>query len=500
MALLEMTGIGKRFGPVTALAHVDLRVGAGEVHALIGENGAGKSTLMKILSGAYTPDSGQIAVAGEPVQIRGPGRSRRLGIGMIYQELTLAPHLSVAENITLGMERHLGGVLRPDSDRVRAALDRLGYGDLDPRTPVHDLGVGVQQIVEIARSLLIDARLIIMDEPTSSLGEQDTQALFTVIRRLRESGVSVIYISHFLEEVKATCDRYTVLRDGASVATGDVADTPIPTLIRHMVGREVADMFPRIPHDTGEVRLAVDGLRPAAGGPPVSWQLRRGEILGIAGLVGAGRTEILRSLFGLDRARGGSIAIDGGPPRPLPRNPHQAMRFGLDMLSENRKEEGLATSRSLRDNITLNSLSRLATAGVIHGRAERQAVRAQLERLAVRCRDENQRADALSGGNQQKVAIARNLLRGSDILLLDEPTRGIDVGSKVDIYRLIGELAAAGKSLVVVSSYLPELFGICDSLGVVYRGSLSPIRPIADWTPTTVMSYATSGQLQTLSA
>jgi len=492
----EIRKVSKRFGAIQALQAVDLTVERGEVHALVGENGAGKSTLMKVLSGAYKADSGEVFADGLPYRVASPTGARARGVAMIYQELNLAPHLSVAQNLTLGMERTVFGFVREQRDRMREALETLGHVDLDLDGPVRHLSMGAQQIVEIARALISDARLVIMDEPTSSLSTSDAEALFRVVRRLAETGVAVIYISHFLEEVKRIADRYTVLRDGESVATGRIEDVTLGELVEQMVGRKLTEMFPRIPHEIGETVLEVDSVRGAQAPRDVSFVLRRGEILGIGGLVGSGRSETIRGLFGLERLQQGAVRVEGKRDlRVASFTPHKALGAGFDLLSENRKDEGLATALPVRCNISLSSLGRLARLGFVRLKQEREATDAWRRQLGIRCRDVDQEVAALSGGNQQKVELARILLHDSDVLFLDEPTRGIDVGSKAEICRLIGELAGQGKAIVVVSSYLPELLGICDTIAVMHRGALSPVKPVSQWTEEAVMLYATSGAL-----
>ena len=488
--------ISKRFGAVQALDEVDFSVQRGEVHALVGENGAGKSTLMKILSGAYRADSGAMSVDGTPYLVSSPTEARAHGVAMIYQELTLAPHLTVAENLTLGIERTRFGFLTEPRDRLRQALATLGHPNLGLDVRVHDLSIGLQQIVEIARALVSSARLVIMDEPTSSLSAEDTEALFRVVRRLSDEGVSVIYISHFLEEVKRIADRYTVLRDGRHVATGRIADVTLADLVERMVGRTLTEMFPRLPHEIGDTVLRVDSLAGDARPQRVTFALRRGEILGVAGLVGSGRSETVRCLFGLHPVREGRVRLaDGRSVRVTSWSPRRALDAGFDLLSESRKDEGLSAFLPIRTNVSLSSLSRYARLGFVRAGMEREAVRRWCGRLNIRCRDVEQEVNALSGGNQQKAALARILLHDSDILFLDEPTRGIDVGSKADICRLIGELAQQGKAIVMVSSYLPELLGVCDSIAVMHRGTLSPSLPASQWSEEAIMMYATSGRL-----
>jgi len=493
--ILQMRGICKRFGSTVALEGVDFEVRRGEVHALIGENGAGKSTLMKVLSGAVAPDAGELVLDGLPYRPSDPSVGRQLGIAMIYQELTLAPHLSVEDNIALGLEQHPLGLLqrRRLRPRVCEVLSILHHPDISPTRRVGDLRVGSQQLVEVARALFTQAKIIVMDEPTSSLSQRDTEALFEVIGRLKESGVAVVYISHFLEEIKRVADRFTVLRDGRAVGSGKVAATSIAEIVELMVGRKLTEMFPRTPHTVGESILLLNELWGKSLPCGVSLHLRRGEILGVAGLVGAGRTEMLRAVYGLDPVRRGEVRVAtlSGPERRA-RHPSHRLAQGMGLLSENRKEEGLATRLSIAANMTLANLRDFAWFGWLNLRREREAARRWIQRMEIRAREAAQPVSDLSGGNQQKVALGRLLQQDLDVLLLDEPTRGIDVGSKVQIYRLIGELAAQGKAILFVSSYLPELMGICDTLAVMHRGRLSETRPVSEWSEQAIMAWATT--------
>ncbi len=485
-----MRQVEKSFGATRALRGVSLEVGAGEVLALIGENGAGKSTLMKILSGAYRPDAGGIELDGRPFVPENPLHARACGIEMIYQELTLAPHLSIEENILLGTEPARWGWIHRSRRRAlaRAALEELHHADLPLDAPAGTRSVAEQQIVEIARALVREPRVLILDEPTSSLTQRDAENLFAVIRRLRERGVSVIYISHFLEECRALCDRFTVLRDGESVGGGPMADADLSGIIRLMVGRDVREIYPRIPHELGEVVLSVNALAGRAKPTSASFQVRAGEIFGISGLVGAGRTETLRAVFGLDPSRAGTVAVLGRASSAG--TPAGRLAEGVGLLSEDRKEEGLLLGRSLADNLTLTRLGPVTRFGLVSDRRQREMTREWMQRLDVRAQGPGQAIGELSGGNQQKIAIGRLLHHEARILLLDEPTRGIDVGSKAQIYRLIGELAARGCAVVFVSSYLPELLGVCDTLGVMCRGTLVETRPTARWTEHDVMAAA----------
>lgn len=494
--LLSLQQITKSFGPVKALKGVNLEVQSGEVHALIGENGAGKSTLMKILSGAEQPDSGTIRFDGKPYAPASPAEGRLSGIAMIYQELTLAPHLTVEENITLGIEKSRSGFTISQKAAVQEALALLGQPNLDTQAKVSSLSIAKQQLVEIARALVLNTKVVIMDEPTSSLTAADTQALFEVIRKLKAKGIAVIYISHFLEEVQQISDRYTVIRDGETVGTGNMREATVQHLIEQMVGRSLDEMYPHLPHAIGEPLLEVSELKGVSSPRSVSFTLHRGEILGISGLVGAGRTETIRALFGLDSIQNGAVKIPGKPGlKPHYLNPRMALDYGMDMLSENRKEEGLAVNLPIYTNITLSALKKLSSFGWIRLQDEQKVADQWKKDVSIKCRDVNQPASALSGGNQQKIAIARLLHQNGDIFFLDEPTRGIDVGSKAEIYRLIQQLATQGKAIVVISSYLPELLGICDTLAVMHRGELSTVRPIREWDDHSIMRYATSGTM-----
>jgi ribose transport system ATP-binding protein len=488
-----MRAVSKSFGPQLALDGVSLDLTAGEVHALVGENGAGKSTLMKVLSGAHRPDSGTMTLDGRPYAPRGPRDARQAGVAMIYQELTIAPHLTVEANVLLGQERSRLGLVRRAEHRriVREALDVLNHAEIPPDAIAGRLSIGVQQLIEVARALVSQSRVIVFDEPTSSLTEPDAQRLFAVIDRLRRRGLGIVYISHFLEEVQRVAQRYTVLRDGRSVASGPMSETTLPAIIAHMVGRDLTEMFPRVPHEPGAVVLDLSGLSGYRLPTGVNLTLRRGEILGIAGLVGAGRTELLRAIFGLDPIRTGQVRLasfSGGRATPGRR-----IRQGVGFLSEDRKGEGLALARSIEDNLTYSALGRHARYGWLGLRRRRAAARRGMAELRIRAQGPGQAVGALSGGNQQKVALARLLHQQADVLLLDEPTRGIDVGSKAEIYRHIGDLASHGKAILMVSSYLPELLGVCDRIAVMSRGTLSEARDARAWTEHTIMEAATGG-------
>jgi ribose transport system ATP-binding protein len=492
---LEMHGIAKRFGATIALAGVDLDVGAGEVCGLVGENGAGKSTLMAFLAGAIRADAGTMALDGRPFAPATPIVARRAGVAMIYQELSLAPDLSVAENITLGVEPARFGIV--DRARTRRlavdALTELGRPDLDPDSLVHTLSVADQQLVEIARAIAVGSRVLVLDEPTSSLGRRDVERLFALIRRLRTQGHTVVYISHFIDEVREVCDRIVVLRDGR-VAGGGNASLGPDEIVRLMVGREVGELFPRTPRAPGEPVLQVHALEPGS----ATFTLHRGEILGIAGLVGAGRTELLRGIFGLDAVRSGQIRVGALSGHAAP---NQRWRQGLGFVSEDRKAEGVALGLDVADNLTLTRLDGFGPGPVVLPARQRSAAASWIARLAIKCSGPTQAVGELSGGNQQKVALGRLLQHDVEVLLLDEPTRGIDVASKAQIYQSLDALVSSAQTggrpargVLLVSSQLPELLGLCDRIAVMHRGRLGEPRPVEEWDEHRLMLAATGAE------
>jgi ribose transport system ATP-binding protein len=492
--LLRMKSIRKEFGPTLALDDVSLELREGEVHALLGENGAGKSTLVKILSGAIRPDSGTMAIGGVPYAPSGPLEGRRRGISMIYQELTLAPHLTVGENIMLGREVAPAGILdrKTQGARVREILEFVHHPEITPDVPVRRLSVGARQVVEIARALLHRARILVMDEPTSSLSLEDTRRLFDIVRRLANQGLGILYISHFLEEVRMIADTYSVLRDGKTAGAGAIEGTSIDGLIRLMVGQSFTEMFPRVAHQPGVPVLSLRNLKGRRMAAAVNLDLREGEILGVAGLIGSGRTEMLRTVFGLDPAESGNIVVAGISSPACP--PRTRIRQGIGLLSEDRAGEGLALSMSIADNLTLSRFTPYRKRGFLRPSAQRRAVAGWIREMAIKARGPLQRVLNLSGGNQQKVALARLLHQNASILLLDEPTRGIDVVSKSQIYEWIGRLAAQGKAVLIVSSYLPELIGVCDRIAVFHRGALVDVRDVGAWDAQSLMTAATVGR------
>jgi ribose transport system ATP-binding protein len=499
--LLHLDGIRKRFGPTIALDGVSFELLAGQVHAVIGENGAGKSTLMNVLAGALAPDAGSMMLDGRPYAPASPHHASRAGVALIHQELSLCPHLTVTENILLGREPSRLGVVDRRQARL-LALDVLAsfpHPELSPDRAAGELPIAARQVVEICRALASRARILLMDEPTSSLQREDVEHLFALVRRLRADGLGIIYISHFLEELREIAGVYTVLRDGRSVANGLLADATNEELVAQMVGRSVDQLFPdRVAHIDGSVVLEVTDLERPPALRRASLTLRKGEILGIAGLMGSGRTELVRAIFGLDPVVGGRVRIATnvrgereapGPARARP-TPARRIRDGLGYLSEDRKGEGLALTMSIADNVTTTRLETCATWGWLKLGAQRMQARRWIQAIGIKARDPEQPTRTLSGGNQQKVALARLMHQDAEVLLLDEPTKGIDIGSKAQIYDVIARSAAAGKAVLMVSSYLPELFGMCDRLAVMSRGRLSPARPISEWTPEAVLHAA----------
>lgn len=490
-ALLEMRGVSKRFGPTQALHDVSLSITGGQVLALIGENGAGKSTLLKVLSGAHHADSGEMIIAGEPFCPKGPSDARHNGVAMIYQELNLAPDLSVEDNVLLGQRGTGGGSLLRglQREKVTQALDAVGLSTLNPRAILGQQSVATQQLIEISRALASDARIILFDEPTSSLPQKDVATLFEIIARLKKSGMGIVYISHFLEEVREVADAYSVLRDGRNVGSGRITDVSDDQIVSLMVGRDVDDLFPSVPHTPQDDWVQAEHIQGTPYPRDVSVTLRRGEVFGVAGLVGAGRTELLRSVFCLDHTSAGVVTVNG---RQIQKSVRARMKAGFGLLSEDRKNEGLAQDLSIIENTTLGALSPYSTLGFINLRRRDRVANEMIQRVEVKAHSGSQSVAELSGGNQQKVAIARILHQKADILMMDEPTKGIDVGTKAEIYRMMGMLAAEGKTIVFVSSYLPELLAVCDRIGVMARGELREVKHAQDWTEDEVMAAAIS--------
>ncbi|HET7095563.1 MAG TPA: sugar ABC transporter ATP-binding protein, partial [Thermomicrobiales bacterium] len=487
---LRLAGIGKSFPGVRALEDVSLSVRPGEVHALIGENGAGKSTLMKILYGIHQPDAGTIEIDGEPVAIHSPPDAQRLGISMVQQEISLVPALDVARNIYLGREPSLGAGLI-DWPRLyrdaRALLARL-HVRLDVRMPARRLSTAQKQMVEIARALSWKPRLLILDEPTSSLTQAEIGELFRILRALKADGVSILYISHRLDELGEIADRVSVLRDGRHIATRDAVATRIPELIRMMVGRDIDQQFPKAALEPGPEVLRVEGLTRHGAFEDVSFSVRAGEIVGMAGLVGAGRSETARVIFGADRRDAGQIFVDGRP--AAIDSPADAIAAGVALLPEDRKLQGLVLVLPVRQNMSLATLGRFSRLGVIRQRAREALARRFVHDLRIRTPSTGFRARNLSGGNQQKVVLAKWLASEPKVLIFDEPTRGIDVGAKVEVYGLMNQLAQRGAGILLISSELPEVLGMSDRVLVMREGRLAADLPRAAATPERVIALA----------
>jgi ABC-type sugar transport system ATPase subunit len=488
--LLHLQGISKRFGLTPVLHNVGFEVRAGEVHALVGENGAGKSTLMNIVSGVLQPDAGHMEWAGARVVLRNPREAQDLGISFVHQELALVPQLSIAENVFLGRHpsRRIGLPIVKWSElreRAQQLLAELGH-DVNPRTLVGDLTIAEQQLVEIARALACVSRLIIMDEPTAPLSEHETERLFEVISRLRTKGVSIVYITHRLKEVYTAADRVTVLRDGRHIATAPVSEMPRDMLVRHMVGRELSADVAEPPHSEQlEVMLRVEGLARGRDFSGVSLEVRRGEIVGLAGLVGAGRTEVIESIFGVSPADGGRIYVKGN--EVSIRTPQDAIRSGIALVPDDRKAKGLILGESVRVNTVLVSQRQF----VIHRHVETEETNRMIGELHVRTSSAEAPVGQLSGGNQQKIVLAKWLLADANVFLLDEPTRGVDIGAKAEMYALIRGLAKRGAAILFASSELEEVLRLADRILVMHRGSIAGELSREDATEERIMHFAT---------
>ncbi|WP_017975160.1 sugar ABC transporter ATP-binding protein [Actinopolyspora halophila] len=486
--LLQLSGVQKRFGGIKALDRVDLTVRAGTVHALLGENGAGKSTLIKMIAGVHEPDAGDIFVDGVPVRIPDTATAESFGIATIHQELNLVPSMSVAENITLGRTpRRMGLVNRGEMRRIaQDALDRIGLRvDLD-RT-VASLGIAHQQLVEIAKALSVDARLLVLDEPTAALTSTETEHLFEILRSLKDRGVGMVFISHHLDEIAAVGDSVTVLRDGSFVDEVP-ADAPESQLVRLMVGRGIEKLYPRRAPETGLPRLEVRELSSQGRFDEVGFSVRAGEVVGLAGLIGAGRTEVLRAISGVDKYDTGQVLVDGAAVKG--QDISAAVSAGIGHVPEDRKEQGLVLDLSVEDNLGLATLSRTSRGPLADLRGQRRRAREVTDQLQIKTDDVRKPVGSLSGGNQQKVVFGRWLLAGSGVLLLDEPTRGVDVGSKVEIYELINSLTSNGGAVLLASSELPEVLGISDRVLVMAGGRVAGELPSAEATQDAVMSLA----------
>lgn len=490
--LLRLRGISKSYPGVQALQGVDLDLEAGEVLAVLGENGAGKSTLIKVLGGAHRPESGTLELGGQAVTIPHPYAARHSGIAVIYQEFNLVPAMTARENLFLGNEPRWCGFVRTTQERqqARELLNRLGV-ELDMERRCRDLSVAHQQVVEIARALSIRARIIVMDEPTTALSSREVERLFVIIRELKAQGIGVIYVSHRLDEIFEIADRVTVLRDGRHVATRRIQDVTRRGLIELMVGRSTESEFPQRTATIGEICLHVSGLCCGREVRDVSFSVRRGEVVALTGLVGSGRTETARLIFGADRRDSGTIAVDGSV-RQI-RHPRDAIAAGICLLTEDRKSQGLLLNRSVQENFGLPNLSHFARGGLINSRLERTALQRYVDKFRIRLAGPRQLARHLSGGNQQKIVLAKWLEQNSEVILIDEPTRGIDVGARFEIYTLINELAAQGKAILMISSELPEVLGMADRILVMHDGRISgEIPDVAQATQTRILELAVS--------
>ena len=490
--ILEVRDVSKIFPGVRALDQVSLRIRKGEIHALVGENGAGKSTLMKILNGNYKKDAGSIYIDGKEAEIRCPDDARRFGISIIFQELNLVPHLSVAENIFMGRLRREGKKLidwKQVYQRAGALMERIGY-PVDTRTAVEKLSVAQKQMVEIAKAISYsNTKLILMDEPSATLTNRECEKLFEVIRSLKEQGISVIYISHKLEEIAELCEWVTILRDGKIIDTGAVSEFTKDDMISKMIGREISDKFPARSSKPGDKEiLRVEGLSRHGVISDISFSLREGEVLGFAGLVGAGRTEIARAVIGMDYTDMGEIYVEGK--RARIRSPKDALRSGIAYLSEDRKQEGLVLKAPVKWNISMANMSRILSAGMVNEKKDEAIADEMIDKILIKTPSREQYAMNLSGGNQQKIVVAKWLNTDAKIFIFDEPTRGIDVGAKYEIYVLINELVQEGKSVILISSELPEVLEMCDRVLVINKGKLAAELTGENMNAQSVMGYA----------
>ena len=492
---IEMRGIDKSFGSNQVLKQAGFTLESGEVHALMGENGAGKSTLMKILTGVYTKDAGTVLVDGKEVNYKNPQEAEKAGIVFIYQELNVMFDLTVEENLFMGKEIHgKFGICDKKAMQKKAqeALNILGV-NISPKTVMAELSVGQQQMVEICKALMADAKVIIMDEPTAALTQSETVALFKVIESLRKKGVSMVYISHRMEEIFELCDRITVLRDGSYIGVKNIPETNMNEIVKMMIGREIGERYPSRNVKIGKEVLKVKELTRKGTFHDVNFSVRAGEVLGVSGLMGAGRTEIMQAIFGNLSYESGTIEIDGKEVKIS--NPRQAMEHGIGFISEDRKTEGLMLDKSIRENISLCNLRRISKSSVISREAEKNMVAEAIKDLRIKCFGSYHECNNLSGGNQQKVVLAKWILTNPKILILDEPTRGVDIGAKKEIYSIINKLAAQGVAIIMVSSELPEVLGMSDNIMVVREGEVRGIISYEEANQERVMTLATGGTI-----
>lgn len=492
---IEIRGIDKSFGSNQVLKQAGFTLESGEVHALMGENGAGKSTLMKILTGVYTKDAGTVLVDGKEVNYKNPQEAEKAGIVFIYQELNVMFDLTVEENLFMGKEIHgKFGICDKKAMQKKAqeALNILGV-NISPKTVMAELSVGQQQMVEICKALMADAKVIIMDEPTAALTQSETVALFKVIESLRKKGVSMVYISHRMEEIFELCDRITVLRDGSYIGVKNIPETNMNEIVKMMIGREIGERYPSRNVKIGKEVLKVKELTRKGTFHDVNFSVRAGEVLGVSGLMGAGRTEIMQAIFGNLSYESGTIEIDGKEVKIS--NPRQAMEHGIGFITEDRKTEGLMLDKSIRENISLCNLRRISKSSVISREAEKNMVAEAIKDLHIKCFGSYHECNNLSGGNQQKVVLAKWILTNPKILILDEPTRGVDIGAKKEIYSIINKLAAQGVAIIMVSSELPEVLGMSDNIMVVREGEVRGIISYEEANQERVMTLATGGTI-----
>ncbi|MBQ8166943.1 MAG: sugar ABC transporter ATP-binding protein [Lachnospiraceae bacterium] len=492
---IEMKGINKSFGSNQVLKDAGFLLKDGEVHALMGENGAGKSTLMKILTGVYTKDSGTVIVDGEEVSYKTPQEAEKAGIVFIYQELNVLFDLTVVENLFMGKEitKKFGVCdMKAMKAKAKEVMDKVGV-NIPVDAVMSDLSVGQQQMVEICKALMVDAKVIIMDEPTAALTESETEGLFKVINSLREKGVSIVYISHRMEEIFALCDRITILRDGQYIDTKEIKDLTMDDVVQMMIGREIGERFPSRDVEIGGEVLRVEGLSSGKLFHDVNFSVKAGEVLGVAGLMGAGRTEIMQAIFGNLKKDGGKIFIDGE--EVIIKNPRQAIAAGIGFITEDRKTEGLLLEKSIAENIEIANLDRVSNHNVLNKTKQQELVKKGIEDFRVKCFGPWHECNNLSGGNQQKVVLAKWVATNPKILILDEPTRGVDIGAKKEIYNVINDLAAKGVAVIMVSSELPEVLGMSDRIMVVREGEVRGILDGATADQAKIMTLATGGSL-----
>lgn len=491
--MIEMSGIQKAFSGNVVLKDVQFQLADGEIHALMGENGAGKSTMMKILTGIYERDNGVIKVDGEEVHFKSPKEAEAKGIAVIHQELNILPDLTVAENLFLGNEQTIGmGIMKNKemNKEAKRILNQLGL-DIDVRTPAGSLSVGKQQIIEIAKAMETKANVIIMDEPTAALTDREIQTLFKTIRKLQSEGVSFVYISHRMEEIFAICDRITILRDGEYVGVRTIKDTTFDEIVQMMVGRELGERFPGRNATIGDVKFEVKGLTRPGFCEDVHFNVRKGEIVALAGLMGAGRTEVAQAIFGYRKMTKGQLFIDGNAVKI--KNPRQAKKLGIGFVTEDRKTQGLIVDFSIKENIAMANFSKTSKSGIISGSKEKSFVGDLVKKLGVKTPSAELSAKSLSGGNQQKVVIAKWLGIEPEILILDEPTRGVDIGAKKEIYQIMNDLAEQGVAILMISSELPEVIGMSDRVLVMHEGKITGEVAGEDMTQEKIMHYATGG-------